>query len=229
MSLPPQLSGLRVIDVLCRSGKGAFKLSDAVGDAGFVLGVDPDKSCIERAIAAASGNHRSGHGWSRYLRFEQAFPENLAQAGVSDASYDAVYVNCGLADVFDLPAALAEFHRCLKPGGFLWVAEGVFRSMSGYEDGVSDEPACDAGCASSHANDRRLRRFMQGRRLRSRRGCGCRPGSIGPACASGMLRAHLARDGRHQGDCLIARTPLHQGRCGAHGFASSPCLWGTCV
>ena len=141
MSLPPQLSGLRVIDVLCRSGKGAFKLSDAVGDAGFVLGIDPDKSCIERAIAAASGNHRSGHGWSRYLRFEQAFPENLAQAGVSDASYDAVYVNCGLADVFDLPAALAEFHRCLKPGGFLWVAEGVFRGASGHEDGVSDEPA----------------------------------------------------------------------------------------
>ena len=141
MSLPPWLSGLRVIDVLCRSGKGAFKLSDAVGDAGFVLGVDPDKSCIERAIAAASGNHRSGHGWSRYLRFEQAFPENLVKAGVSDASYDAVYVNCGLADVFDLPAALAEFHRCLKPGGFLWVAEGVFRNASGYEDGVSEEPA----------------------------------------------------------------------------------------
>lgn len=141
MSLPPQLSGLRVIDVLCRSGKGAFKLSDAVGDAGFVLGIDPEKSCIERAIAAASGNHRSGHGWSRYLRFEQAFPENLAQAGVSDASYDVVYANCGLADVFDLRAALAEFHRCLKPGGFLWVAEGVFRSSSGYEDRVSEEPA----------------------------------------------------------------------------------------
>ena len=141
MSLPPQLSGLRVIDVLCRSGKGAFKLSDAVGDAGFVLGIDPDKSCIERAIVAASGNHRSGHGWSRYLRFEQAFPENLAQAGVSDASYDAVYVNCGLAGVFDLPAALAEFHRCLKPGGFLWVAEGVFRGANDHEDGDSDEPA----------------------------------------------------------------------------------------
>ena len=141
MSLPPRLYGLRVVDVLCRSGKGAFKLSDAVGDAGFVLGIDPDKSCIEHATAAASGNHRSGHGWSRYLRFEQAFPENLAQAGVSDASYDVVYVNCGLADVFDLPAALAEFHRCLKPGGFLWVAEGVFRSASGYEDGVSEEPA----------------------------------------------------------------------------------------
>lgn len=141
MSLPPRLYGLRVIDVLCRSGKGAFKLSDAVGDEGFVLGIDPDKSCIERAVAAASGNHHSGHGWSRHLRFEQAFPENLAQAGVSDASYDVVYVNCGLAEVFDLRAALAEFRRCLKPGGFLWVAEGVFRSASGYEDKVSEEPA----------------------------------------------------------------------------------------
>ena len=141
MSLPPRLFGLYVLDVLCRSGKGAFKLSDAVGDTGFVLGVDPDKSFIERAIAAASENHRSGHGWRRYLRFEQAFPENLSAAGVSDASYDVVYVNCGLAEVFDLRAALAEFRRCLKPGGFLWVAEGVFRSASGYEDKVSEEPA----------------------------------------------------------------------------------------
>ena len=141
MSLPPRLYGLYVLDVLCRSGKGAFKLSDAVGDTGFVLGVDPDKSFIERAIAAASENHRSGHGWRRYLRFEQAFPENLSAAGVSDASFDVVYVNCGLAEVFDLRAALAEFRRCLKPGGFLWVAEGVFRSASGYEDKVSEEPA----------------------------------------------------------------------------------------
>lgn len=139
MSLPPRLYGLRVIDVLCRSGKGAFKLSDAVGDTGFVLGVDPDKSFIERAIAAASENHRSGHGWRRYLRFEQAFPENLSAAGVSDASFDVVYVNCGLADVLDLPAALAEFHRCLKPGGYLWVAEGVFRGEQARDDAISGD------------------------------------------------------------------------------------------
>ena len=50
-------------------------------------------------------------------------------------------MNCGLAEVFDLRAALAEFRRCLKPGGFLWVTEGVFRSASGYEDKVSEEPA----------------------------------------------------------------------------------------
>lgn len=139
MSLPPRLCGLYVLDVLCRSGKGAFKLSDAVGDTGFVLGVDPDKSFIERAIAAASENHRSGHEWRRYLRFEQAFPENLSIAGVSDASFDVVYVNCGLADVLDLPAALAEFHRCLKPGGYLWVAEGVFRGEQVRGDAISED------------------------------------------------------------------------------------------
>lgn len=48
-------------------------------------------------------------------------------------------VNCGLADVLDLPAALAEFHRCLKPGGYLWVAEGVFRGEQVRGDAISED------------------------------------------------------------------------------------------
>ena len=47
--------------------------------------------------------------------------------------------NCGLADVLDLPAALAEFHRCLKPGGYLWVAEGVFRGERVRGDAISED------------------------------------------------------------------------------------------
>lgn len=126
MSIPCALKGKRVLDVMCRKGKGAYELSDYTGENGFVLGVDPCAENIERAAACAADNHWSGNGWRRYLRFARACPEDLSQAGVRDASFDVVYVNSALNVAFDMQLALAEFFRCLTPGGYVWVAQGVF-------------------------------------------------------------------------------------------------------
>lgn len=126
MSVPSELEGKRVLDVMCRKGKGAYELSDHTGENGFVLGVDPNAANITCANACAADNHWSGNAWQRYLRFACAFPEDLSEAGVRDASFDVVYVNSVLNVVFDMRLALAEFFRCLKPGGYVWVAQGVF-------------------------------------------------------------------------------------------------------
>ncbi len=131
MSVPPDLRGAAALDVCCRAGKGAFELSDRVSSAGFVLGVDPSEARIKRAIASAPDNHWAGDSWRDYLRFGVAFPEDLAEAGVPDSSYDLVYINCELNVVWNLRIALAEFARVLKPGGRLWVAQGVFLQDEG--------------------------------------------------------------------------------------------------
>ena len=128
MSIPAGLYGARVLDVCCRAGKGAYELSDHVGAEGFVLGIDPNPSRIERAISHASDNHWAGSAWPAYLRFQCAYPEDLAQAGARDSSFDLIYVNCELNVVWNLPLALSEFARVLKSGGRLWVAQGVFAS-----------------------------------------------------------------------------------------------------
>lgn len=128
MNLPDDLLGKRVIDVLCRKGKGAYQLSDFTGNKGFVLGIDPDASFVDAASAGAADNHWSGAQWHRYLRFAVACPEDLSEAGVRDGSYDVVYVNSAINCVFDLSLALAECARCLSPDGYLWVAQGVFHS-----------------------------------------------------------------------------------------------------
>ncbi len=131
MSIPAGLYGARVLDVCCRAGKGAYELSDHVGAEGFVLGIDPNPSRIERAISHASDNHWAGSAWPTYLRFQCAYPEDLAQAGILDSSFDLIYINCELNVVWDLPLALSEFSRVLKSGGRLWVAQGVFRLDEG--------------------------------------------------------------------------------------------------
>ena len=54
MLLPEDLRGMRVLDLGCRNGKGAYKLADRVGPDGFVLGVDPSAACVARAEATAA-------------------------------------------------------------------------------------------------------------------------------------------------------------------------------
>lgn len=131
MHLPDDLEGKRVLDVCCRKGKGVFELSDYTGDRGFLLGIDPDAANIEVARARAAENHWAGERWPAYMRFEQAWPEDLSVAGVRDASYDVVYVNSIINLFYDRIRALAEFHRVLVSGGRLWVAQGVFVSEDG--------------------------------------------------------------------------------------------------
>ena len=143
MSVPPALEGKRVLDVMCRKGKGAYELSDHTGEHGFVLGVDPDASDIEQANACAALNHWSGNGWQRYLRFACACPEDLSEAGVRDASFDVAYINSALNTVFDRGLTLSEFLRCLVPGGYVWVAQGVFLSNDGGNPAVSE--SCERG------------------------------------------------------------------------------------
>lgn len=147
MSIPAGLYGARVLDVCCRAGKGAYDLSDHVGAEGFVLGIDPNPSRIERAISHASDNHWAGSAWPAYLRFQCAYPEDLALAGARDSSFDLIYVNCELNVVWNLPLALSEFARVLKSGGRLWVAQGVFRL-----DGIRPCPDRSSG-ESAFAHD----------------------------------------------------------------------------
>lgn len=142
MDIPTNLEGKRVLDVCCRKGKGAYGLSDHTGEEGFVLGVDPDAGNIRVARSRAAENHWAGQRWPAYMRFSQAWPEDLSAAGVADRSYDVVYVNSIVNSFYDQALALAEFYRVLTPKGRLWVAQGVF---------ASEEPcgllrSCREGC-----------------------------------------------------------------------------------
>ncbi len=112
-------AGKHVLDVGCRRGKGAYKLSERVGADGLVVGVDWSPMFVEAAregVAAALA--RSGLTASN-LEFRQGYPEDLAAAGIADGSQDVVYLNNGFAHFADPAQALRECFRALAPGGLL--------------------------------------------------------------------------------------------------------------
>ena len=112
-------AGKHVLDVGCRRGKGAYKLSERVGADGLVVGVDWSPMFVEAAregVAAALA--RSGLTASN-LEFRQGYPEDLAAAGIADDSQDVVYLNNGFAHFADPAQALRECFRALAPGGLL--------------------------------------------------------------------------------------------------------------
>ena len=121
MVLPEGLAGKRVLDLWCRSGKGAFAIGDQTGLEGFVMGTDPSAACIEGARARAPKSHEAGAEWERHLDLRQAFTEDLAAAGVDGASFDVTFVNSVINVAFDMDACLDEIRRVLAPGGYLYV------------------------------------------------------------------------------------------------------------
>lgn len=124
MTLPP-LSGLRVLDVCCRRGKGVYKLSSKVGEDGYVIGTDWAPSYIADAKEGEEHAWRKNHLKKSNMEFHVAYPEEQIKAGVGDCSVDAVYINNVMTLLYDPAKALAEFNRVLKPGGLL-ICETIF-------------------------------------------------------------------------------------------------------
>jgi ubiquinone/menaquinone biosynthesis C-methylase UbiE len=99
--------GMRVLDVACGTGEPAISLASLVGS-GQVVAVDlspgPLKIAAERAAQRGLAN----------VSFQQADAHNLP---FPDSSFHRITSRLGVMFFSDLPQALAEMLRVLKPGG----------------------------------------------------------------------------------------------------------------
>jgi SAM-dependent methyltransferase len=121
--IPQALEGLSVLDLGCGSGRDAYLLSRLVGPSGRVIGVDMTPEQL-----AVANRHRDWHaehfGHSRSnVEFREGLIEDLAAAGIADASVDLVVSNCVLNLCADKSRAFAEVLRVLKPGGELYFSD----------------------------------------------------------------------------------------------------------
>jgi demethylmenaquinone methyltransferase/2-methoxy-6-polyprenyl-1,4-benzoquinol methylase len=99
--------GDRVLDAAC--GTGDLAIADLERGAGKVTGLDFSERMLERARRKDS-------------RIEWVQGDMLALP-FADATFDAATVGFGVRNVADLPLALAELRRVLRPGGRLAILE----------------------------------------------------------------------------------------------------------
>lgn len=108
MELPRRaLSGVCVVNVGCRRGKGCYKLSELVGPTGRVVGIDWRSALIDEARAGVPAALERSRMPRSNMAFAVAYPEQLRQA-VAPESADYVYLNSSFALFSDPPRVLRE-------------------------------------------------------------------------------------------------------------------------
>jgi ubiquinone/menaquinone biosynthesis C-methylase UbiE len=112
--------GERVIDVGSGPGLLAVEMAAAVGPDGLVCGVDPSDSML----ALATG--RAAPAGAAPMEFRRGGADRLPAA---DAGFDAAVSTQVLEYVPDVPGALAEIHRVLRPGGRVAVLDTDWDSI----------------------------------------------------------------------------------------------------
>ena len=102
--------GERVLDVGCGPGFYVAELLEQVGPDGSVVGIDSSQPMLAVAARRCEGHPN--------VAFHEADATSLA---VESGSFDAALSVQVLEYVADVPAALAELYRALRPGGRLVV------------------------------------------------------------------------------------------------------------
>lgn len=113
-------AGQTLVDVGTGEGVVAFRAIERIGANLRVWLTDVSEAILHHAEAGAS---------ERGVRSQCSFLHCPADhlEGIADASVDVVTTRSVLAYVADKATALREFHRVLKPGGRISLAEPVFQ------------------------------------------------------------------------------------------------------
>lgn len=102
--------GARVLDVCCGSGASAIPAAQAVGPEGSVLGVDLAQGLLDIA------RDKARVGGLQNVEFRTG---DMLDLGLPASTCDAVVCVFGIFFVPDMPAAIRELWRVVRPGGKL--------------------------------------------------------------------------------------------------------------
>jgi ubiquinone/menaquinone biosynthesis C-methylase UbiE len=114
------LPGMTLADIGTGDGLVAFRAIDRIGPSLRVILADISLPLLRHAQVQATER-----GVMEQCTFAECSAEQLS--GIADASIDAITTRAVLAYVADKKAALAEFHRVLKSGGRISLAEPILQ------------------------------------------------------------------------------------------------------
>jgi len=100
--------GMGVLDLACGSGEPSISIATLLQGSGEVIGVDLAESALKTAAERARLRGLNN------VRFQSADAHHLP---FPDAYFDRITSRLGIMFFADLPNALREMHRVLKPGG----------------------------------------------------------------------------------------------------------------
>ncbi len=118
---PLQLSGCRVLDLGCGSGRDVYALAQLVGADGEVVGVDMTDEQLEVAQSHQAW-HTENFGFAN-VRFIKGYIEKLDELDLEPGSFDVIVSNCVVNLSPDKAAVLSGIHRLLKPGGEFYFSD----------------------------------------------------------------------------------------------------------
>ena len=122
--------GDAAIDVCCGSGDIAIKLADSVGPTGRVVGLD--FAAAQLKVAAGKESQHPGYRDGKLAPITWVQGDAL-KLPYGNGEFDGATIGYGLRNVSDIPTALSELCRVLRPGGVASI-EGGARDQGGARD-----------------------------------------------------------------------------------------------
>lgn len=121
--LPMGITGRRVLDLGCGSGRDCYVCAKLVGPEGKVVGIDMTDEQLTVA-KDNSGPYCNQLGYKEpNLSFVKGHIEYLEKSGLNDESFDLVISNCVVNLSPDKPRVLREVYRVLAPGGEFYFSD----------------------------------------------------------------------------------------------------------
>ncbi|HSH60607.1 MAG TPA: methyltransferase domain-containing protein [Acidimicrobiales bacterium] len=154
--IPPALDRATVVDLGCGTGRDSYVIAQLVGPEGRVVGID--MTAEQLAVARSHSDwHAERFGFAN-VEFRDGFIEDLAAAGIEDASVDVVVSNCVLNLATDKQRVFEEILRVLKPGGELFFSD-VFADRR-IPPHLSDDPVLRGECLGGALYGEDFRRML---------------------------------------------------------------------
>lgn len=123
LTIPSHIEGLDVLDLGSGTGRDCYLLSQLVGEAGSVTGIDMTDEQLAVAIKHLDW-HRDRFGYqSSNVNFVKGNIQDLAAAGIESEKFDVVVSNCVVNLATNKQAVIAEAYRVLRDGGEFYFSD----------------------------------------------------------------------------------------------------------